>query len=76
VDLRELGEIEFGEGNAEGTSTGDKHDRQIKKGLFYEITGKDPLGTNRFVGTWETVKQARSIVLEDDYTVGMLRANP
>jgi len=27
------------------------------KELFYEITGKDPLGKNRFVGTWEGVRQ-------------------
>jgi len=27
------------------------------KGLFYEITGKDPLGTNHFVGIWEAVRQ-------------------
>ena len=27
------------------------------KELFYEITGKDPLGTNRFIGTWDAVRQ-------------------
>ena len=40
------------------------------KELYYEITGKDPLGTNRFIGTWDAVKQRegseKCVVVLDD----------
>ena len=42
------------------------------KELFYNITGIDPLGKNRFIGTWEAVRQReeseKSIFILDDTT--------
>jgi len=28
------------------------------KALFYKITKRDPLGVNRFIGTWEAARQS------------------
>ena len=40
------------------------------KELFYEITGKAPLGGNRFIGTWDAVRQReeseKCVVVLDD----------
>ena len=42
------------------------------KELFRKITGKDPLGDNRFVGTWEAVgqnpKSEKCVFVLDDTT--------